>query len=74
VEEYERFLIPKRRVFTDWLVFFFENYSFTIHHFSADVNTKLSLDEHLKNQQAFIHGRDAYIYKYISRVRRIFIR
>jgi hypothetical protein len=23
VEEYERFLIPKRRVFTDWFVFYF---------------------------------------------------
>ncbi|CAF2870943.1 unnamed protein product [Rotaria sp. Silwood2] len=52
VEEYERFLISKRRVFTD----------------CTDVNDKLSLDVHLKNQQAFIHGRDAYIYRYISRV------
>ncbi|CAF1294181.1 unnamed protein product [Adineta ricciae] len=52
VEEYERFIIPKRRVFTDY----------------ADVNTQLSLDEHLRNQQAFVHGRDAYIYKYIPRV------
>jgi hypothetical protein len=40
--------------------------------FSTDVNHELSLDEHLRNQQAFIHGRDAYIYKYIPRVRLIF--
>ncbi|CAF3524220.1 unnamed protein product [Rotaria sordida] len=52
VEEYERFLIPKRRVFTD----------------CADVNDELSLDVHLQNQQAFIHGRDANIYRYIPRV------
>lgn len=37
--------------------------------FSADVNDELALDEHLRNQQAFIHGRDAYIYKCIPRVR-----
>ncbi|CAF1073880.1 unnamed protein product [Adineta steineri] len=52
VEDYERFLIPKRRVFTD----------------CADMNNELSLDEHLRNQQAFIHGRDSYIYKNIPRV------
>ncbi|UJR23710.1 hypothetical protein I4U23_026691 [Adineta vaga] len=52
VEEYERFIIPKRRVFTD----------------CTDVHVHLSLEEHLRNQQAFIHGRDAYIYKYIPRV------
>ena len=40
--------------------------------FSSDVKEELSLDVHLKNQQAFIHGRDAFIYKYISRVRPIF--
>lgn len=42
---------------------------FTIYSFSADDNTQLPLDVHLKNQQAFIHGRDAYIYKFIPRVR-----
>ncbi|CAF0855375.1 unnamed protein product [Rotaria sp. Silwood1] len=52
VEEYEQYLIPKRLVFTD----------------CADVNDALPLDIHLKNQQAFIHGRDAYIYRYIPRV------
>ncbi|CAF3772889.1 unnamed protein product [Rotaria socialis] len=52
VEEYEQFLIPKRIVFTD----------------CADVNDELLLDVHLKNQQAFIHGRDAFIYKWIPRV------
>ncbi|CAF2127776.1 unnamed protein product [Rotaria magnacalcarata] len=52
VEEYEQFLIPKRRVFTD----------------CADANDELLLDVHLKNQQAFIHGRDAFIYKWIPRV------
>ncbi|CAM4857572.1 unnamed protein product [Rotaria socialis] len=51
VEEYEQFLIPKRIVFTD----------------CADVNDELLLDVHLKNQQAFIHGRDAFIYKWIPR-------
>jgi hypothetical protein len=52
------------------LVSFFENYSFyNSFIFSADIKNKFSLDEHLKNQQAFIHGRDAYIYKYIPRVR-----
>ncbi len=67
--EYERFIIPKRRVFTDWFelkfLFFKKSNLFS----SADVNDELPLDEHLRNQQAFIHGRDSYIYKYIPRVR-----
>jgi hypothetical protein len=51
-------------------IFFFDLYK--IHFLSADVNDELSLDEHLRNQQAFIHGRDAYIYRYIPRVRFLF--
>jgi len=52
VGEYERFIKPKRRVFTD----------------CADSTEELTIEEHLKNQQAFVHGRDAFIYKSISRV------
>ena len=36
---------------------------------SADLSDDLPLETHLKNQQAFIHGRDAYIFKCIPRVR-----
>ena len=69
VEEYERFVIPKRRVFTDWYALKSPSLYRSFFSFSADVNDEVSLDEHLRNQQAFIQGRDAYIYKYIPRVR-----
>jgi hypothetical protein len=40
-----------------------------IYFISADINDELPLDVHLRNQQTFIHGRDAHIYRYIPRVR-----
>ncbi|CAF1564166.1 unnamed protein product [Didymodactylos carnosus] len=52
VEELERFIISKRRVFTE----------------CADVTETLSFEVHLKNQQVFLHGRDALIFRHIPRI------
>ncbi|CAF0767368.1 unnamed protein product [Didymodactylos carnosus] len=52
VEEFERFIIPKRRVFTE----------------CADVTETLPLEVHIKNQQTFLHGRDVTIFRYIPRI------
>ncbi len=50
-------------------LYFLISIYFIINLSSADANEEIALDEHVRNQQTFIHGRDAYIYKYIPRVR-----